>query len=98
MKRSDISAGNRLILSNGITVIVYSVRGVFHIAHEGSHYLGQYLRDLCDDYLRPLENCAEIKKILDCGGNTIWTRPVEMTVAEIETALKLVPGTLRIKK
>ena len=53
MKRYDISAGNRLILSNGTTVIVYSVRGVFHIAPEGSHYLGQYLTDLCDDDLQP---------------------------------------------
>lgn len=98
MKRSDISAGNRLILSNGTTVIVYSVRGVFHLAPEGSHYLSQYLKDLCDDDLQPLENCAEIAEIRNHRGQTIWTRPVEMTVAEIETALRLVPGTLRIKK
>lgn len=98
MKRSNISAGNRLVLSNGTTVIVYSVKGTFYVVPEGSHYLGTYLSELCDNDLQPLENCAEIVEIRNSRGNIIWTKPVEMTISEIEKALKLTPGTLRIKK
>jgi hypothetical protein len=32
------------------------------------------------------------------NGKVIWSTPVEMTIAEIEKALRMTPGSLRIKK
>jgi len=98
MKRSDIGAGNKLILSNGIVEEVYHVNGRYYVAPKGSHYLCMTIEDLCDEDLQPIGSCTKIVEIRDLMNNTIWTRPVEMTVAEIEELLSLTPGTLRIKK
>jgi hypothetical protein len=78
--------------------VVYSVKGELYVSPEGSNYISFTLNELCDQDLLPMKGCAEITEIRDYRGNTIWTRPIEMTVAEIEKALSLMPGTLRIKK
>lgn len=46
--------------------------------------------------------CNELKDsiittVYDEKNKLIWTRPVEMTISEIEEVLKLTPGSLRIK-
>lgn len=98
MKRSDIHASNRLVLSNGVTEIVYSVNGIMYITPKGSHYISIKLEDLCDEDLQPKYGCAEIIEIHDLQDGIIWSKPVEMTVSEIESKLGITPGTLRIKK
>lgn len=98
MKRIDISAGDQLVLSNGTVEVVYNVNNVLYVSPRGSHYLSFKLEDICDPNLRPIGNCAQIKEIRNVNNLIIWTEPVEMTISEIEKALKLTPGTLRIKK
>ena len=41
---------------------------------------------------------SAITEIRCNNGSVVWTKPVEMTIAEIEKVLKLTPGSLRIKK
>lgn len=98
MKRSAIKPGNKIVLSNGTVEIVYHVNDKLYIAPKGSHYLFMTLEGLCDEDLQPMFNCARIVEIRDTMDNVVWVRPVEMTVTEIERALSLTPGTLRIKK
>jgi hypothetical protein len=54
------------------------------------------LAELCDSNLNPIRNVSAIKEIYR-DGKLIWTKPIEMTISEIEKALKLTPGSLRIK-
>lgn len=65
---------------------------------EGSHNACVKLDDLCNEDLTPGNGMSAITEIRECNGNVIWTKPVEMTIAEIEKALKIRPEGLRIKK
>ncbi len=64
--------------------------------------LGQFstVLSLCDivtENLSPQIGTSGIVQIHNEQGDLIWSKPVTMTIAQIENALKLPPGSLRIK-
>lgn len=98
MTRNDIHPGYFIILSNNNTFTVIEVPDGKYLMPEGSKRALTRLEDLCKEDLTPMYGKSEIIEIKECNGNTIWTKPVEMTISEIEKALKMTPGSLRIKK
>ena len=98
MTRNDIHPGHSITLSNGNNFIVIAVPTGKYIMPEGSYSAWIPLDSLCNEDLTPGNGMSTITKIRECNGNVIWTRPIEMTIAEIEKALKIRPGGLRIKK
>lgn len=97
MIRNDIHAGHTITLSNGMIYTVISVPGGRYLLPNGSHVAMTPITDICNEDLTPKFGMSAITEIR-CNGSVIWTKPVEMTVAEIEKALRMTPGSLRIKK
>lgn len=97
MTRNDIHAGHCITLSNNNTFTVIEVPTGKYLMPKGSNRATVQLEDFCKEDLTPIFGMSEIIEIKECG-NTIWTKPVEMTISEIEKALKMSPGSLRIKK
>ena len=98
MTRNEIHPGHCITLSNGNSFTVIEVPTGKYLMPEGSYNAWVPLDNLCNEDLTPGNGMSEITEIRECNGNVIWTKPVEMTVAEIEKALKIRPGGLRIKK
>lgn len=98
MTRNDIHPGYFIILSNNSTFKVIKVPTGKYLMPVGSSVSSLRLEDICNEDLTPKLGLSPIAEIKECNGNTIWTKPVEMTIAEIEKALKMNPGSLRIKK
>lgn len=98
MTRNDIYPGHRITLSNGNSFIVIAVPTGKYVMPEGSYNACIKLDDLCNEDLTLGNGMSAITEIRECNGNVIWTKPIEMTIAEIEKALKIRPGGLRIKK
>lgn len=95
MKREDIQAGDIIILNNGNDFRVVTMSGTKYLMFPNYRISGP-LAEVCDPNLNPIEGVSAIKEIYR-GGKRIWTPTVELTIAEIERALKLIPGSLRIK-
>lgn len=98
MTRNDIHPGHGITLSNGNNFIVIAVPTGKYVMPEGSYSAWIPLDSLCNGDLTPGNGMSAITEIRECNGNVIWTKPIEMTIAEIEKALKIRPGGLRIKK
>lgn len=98
MTRNEIHPGHRITLSNGNSFIVIGVPAGRYVMPEGSYNAWIPLDNLCNEDLTPGNGMSTIIEIREQNGNVIWTKPIEMTVAEIEKALKIRPGGLRIKK
>lgn len=98
MTRNNIHPGHGITLSNGNNFIVIAVPTGKYVMPEGSYSAWIPLDSLCNEDLTPGNGMSAITEIRECNGNVIWTKPIEMTVAEIEKALKIRPGGLRIKK
>ena len=97
MTRNDIYAGHTITLSNGTTYTVITVPAGKFLMPSGSHIAMVPITDICNEDLTPKLGMSAITEIR-CNGSVIWTKPVEMTIAEIEKALRMTPGSLRIKK
>ena len=97
MTRNDIHAGYIITLANGITYTIIAVPDGRFLMPNGSHVAMVPITDVCNEDLTPKLGMSAITEI-KCNGNVIWTKPVEMTIAEIEKALRMTPGSLRIKK
>ena len=97
MTRDDIHAGHTITLSNGRTYTVIAVPAGRFLMHNGSHVAMVPVTDICNEDLTPKFGMSDITEVR-CNGKVIWSKPVEMTIAEIEKALRMTPGSLRIKK
>lgn len=96
MKREDIKAGDVIVLDNGNDFRIVYMDGNLYTMFPNSYRISGSLAELCYPDLRPKEGISAIKSIYR-DGKLIWTKPIELTIAEIENALKLTPGSLRIK-
>jgi hypothetical protein len=96
MKREDIQAGDIVILNNGNDFRIVAMSGTKYLMFPNTYRISGPLAEVCDPNLNPIEGVSAIKEIYR-DGKRIWTPTIEMTVAEIERVLKLVPGSLRIK-
>ncbi len=97
MTRNDIHAGHVITLSNGMVYTIVSVPAGKFLMPNGSYVAMVPITDICNEDLTPKVGMSAITEIR-CNGSVIWSKPVEMTVAEIEKALRMSPGSLRIKK
>lgn len=96
MKRSDIKAGDILVLSNANTFRVIRTNGILKIMDPISFIANLDLNDVCNLDLSRVQGYAHIVEI-QRNNNVIWNKPVEMTIADIEKALGITKGNLRIK-
>lgn len=96
MKREDIQAGDIVILNNGNDFRVVAMSGTKYLMFPNYRISGP-LAEVCDPNLNPIEGVSAVKEIYR-DGKLIWTKPIEMTISEIEKALKLTPGSLKIKE
>ena len=96
MKREDIKAGDVIILNNGHDFRVVGMYGANYLMFPNTYRISSSLTEICDPDLQPFNGKSAIKEIYR-DGKRIWTPTVELTIAEIERALKLIPGSLRIK-
>lgn len=96
MTREDIKAGDIIVLNNGNDFRIVTICGTLYTMFPNSYRVNSPLAELCDQNLQPNKGLSAIKSIYR-DGKLIWTPPIEMTVSEIEIALKLTPGSLRIK-
>lgn len=97
MTRNDIHAGHTITLSNGMTYTIISVPAGKFLMPNGSHVAMVPITEICNEDLTPKIGMADITEVR-CNGKVIWSKPIEMTIAEIEKALKMTSGSLRIKK
>lgn len=97
MTRDDIHAGHTITLSNGMTYTVITVPAGRFLMPNGSHVAMVPVTDICNEDLTPKIGMSDITEVR-CNGKIIWSKPIEMTIAEIEKALRMTPGSLRIKK
>ena len=97
MTRNDIHAGHTITLSNGVTYTVIAVPAGRFLMPNGSHVAIVPITDICNEDLTPKIGMADITEVR-CNGKVIWSKPIEMTIVEIEKALKMTSGSLRIKK
>ena len=98
MTRNDIHAGHTITLSNGTTYTVIAVPAGKFLMPNGSHVAMTPITDICNEDLTPKLGMSAITEIRCNNGSVVWTKPVEMTIAELEKALRMTPGSLRIKK
>lgn len=96
MKREDIQAGDVIILNNGNDFRIVAMSGTKYLMFPNTYRISGPLAEVCDPNLNPIEGVSAVKEIYR-DGKRIWTQPIELTIAEIERALKLTPGSLRIK-
>lgn len=96
MTIEDIKAGDIIVLNNGNDFRVVTMSGTKYLMFPNTYRINSCLAVLCDSNLTPIRDVSAIKEIYR-NDKLIWTKPIEMTVAEIEKALKLTPGSLRIK-
>lgn len=96
MTRNDIIPGDILTFTNNHQYRVISISRNLYLIGLDCYYTDCRLDSMCLNNLKPLLGMPTIQTIQRCN-EIIWTQPIEMTVAEIEKALKLTPGSLRIK-
>ena len=96
MTIEDIKAGDIIVLNNGNDFRVVTMSGTKYLMFPNTYRINSCLAELCDSNLNPIRDVSAIKEIYR-NDKLIWTKPLEMTIAEIEKALKLTPGSLRIK-
>ena len=96
MTIEDIKAGDIIVLNNGNDFRIVTMSGTKYLMFPNTYRINSCLAELCDSNLNPIKGVSAIKEIYR-DGKLIWTPPIEMTIAEIEKALKLTPGSLRIK-
>jgi hypothetical protein len=96
MTRNDIKDGDILNLMNNNNFIVIGIGNTKYLVDPELHYGHVTLADFCNMDLSQKPGKSAIVEIRR-KGVVIWTKPVEMTIEQIEKALRLTPGSLRIK-
>ena len=96
MTKEDIKAGDIIVLNNGNDFRVVTMSGTKYLMFPNTYRINSCLDELCDSNLNPIRSVSAIKEIYR-DGKLIWTPPTEMTIAEIEKALGITSGSLRIK-
>lgn len=96
MTRNDIKDGDILKLMNNNTFIVIGICNTKYLVDSISHYGHTTLADFCHADLSQKPGKSAIVEIRR-NGSVMWTKPVEMTIEQIEKSLGLTPGSLRIK-
>lgn len=97
MTRSDIKSGFIVTVPNGTQYRVIAVNDNRYLMKLGSFSTGLQLCSVIREDLSPQLGMSGFTEIHNEKGELIWTRPVTMTIAQIERALGLSPGSLRIK-
>ena len=97
MTRNDIKTGMRVKFSSGNWYRVIWHNSNYYLLDESKYILHKSLETYIDENLASYMHYNPIVEIQTAKCETIWVKPVEMTISEIEKALKLTPGTLRIK-
>ena len=97
MTRKDIKEGMRVKFSSGNWYRVIHHNSNLYLLEESKYILHKSLETYANENLAPYMGYNSIVEIQTVKNETIWTKPVEMTISEIEKALKLTPGSLRIK-
>ena len=97
MTRNDIKTGMRVKFSSGNWYRVIWYNSNFYLLDENKYVLHKSLETYVNENLAPYMHYNAIVEVQTAKCETIWVKPVEMTVSEIEKALELVPGSLRIK-
>ena len=96
MTREDVKAGDIIVLNNGNDFRIVYICGNLYTMFPNTYRISSPFAEICDSNLNPVKGKSAIKEIYR-DGKLIWTPPTEMTIAEIEKALKITPGSLRIK-
>lgn len=96
MTIEDIKAGDIIVLNNGNDFRVVTMSGTKYLMFPNTYRISGPLAEVCDSNLNPIKGVSAIKEIYR-DGKLIWTPPTEMTIVEIEKALGITPGSLRIK-
>ena len=96
MTRDDIQAGDVITLSNTNKFRIIHSGGFLYLLNTSSWCTQSRLDGVCHQDLTNLPGKCTID-LIERDGKMIWHRPVEMTIDEIEKALRLSPGCLRIK-
>ena len=97
MTRNDIKVGMRVKFSSGHWYRVIWHNSNYYLLDEKKYVLRSSLETYVNEDLTEHMGYNPIVEIQTAKCETIWEKPVEMTIPEIEKALKLTPGTLRIK-
>lgn len=97
MTRKDIKEGMRVKFSSGNWYRVIWYNSNFYLLDENKYVLRKSLETYFKEDLTSCMPYNSVVEIQTVKGETIWVKPVELTIAEIENALELVPGSLRIK-
>ena len=96
MTRNDIKDGDILNLMNNNNFIVIGIGNTKYLVDPELHYGHTTLADFCNMDLSQKPGKSALVEIRR-KGSVIWTKPVEMTIEQIEKAIGLTPGSLRIK-
>ena len=96
MTRNDIKDGDILNLMNNNNFIIIGIGNTKYLVDPELHYGHTTLADFCNMDLSQKPGKSAIAEIRR-KDSVIWTKPVEMTIEQIEKALRLTPGSLRIK-
>lgn len=96
MTTEDLKAGDIIVLNNGNDFRIVTMSGTKYLMFPNTYRINSSLEELCDQNLQSNKGLSAIKSIYR-DGKLIWTPSIEMTISEIENALKLTPGSLRIK-
>ena len=97
MTRKDIKVGMRVKFSSGNWYRIIWHNSNYYILDENKYVLSSSLETYVNEDLTARLGFNPIVEIQTAKCETIWMKPVEMTISEIEKALKLNPGSLRIK-
>ena len=97
MTISDIKSGFVVTVPSGTQYRVIAVNNNKYLMRLGSFSTALHVCDVVKEDLSPQVGMAGFTEIHDEKGNLVWTRPVTMTITQIERKLGLSPGSLRIK-
>lgn len=97
MTRNDIKSGFIVTVPSGTQYRVIAVNNNNYLMKLGHFSTALHVRDVIREDLSPQVGMAGFTEIHDEKGELVWSRPITMTIAQIEKALKLSPGSLRIK-
>ena len=97
MTKNDIKVGMRVKFSSGNWYRIIWHNSNYYLLDEKKYVLSNSLETYVNEDLTARAGFNSIVEIQTMKCETIWEKPVEMTISEIEKALKLNPGSLRIK-
>ena len=97
MTRNDIKSGFIVTVPSGTQYRIITVNGNKYLMKLGHYVTSLQLCYVVQEDLSPQVGMSGFTEIHNENGELVWTRPVTMTIAQIEKALMLSPGSLRIK-